>query len=253
MRQRALEAGVIHALNVGTGVKDWQLYADAAQRHPEFYSYSVGLHPCHVDENWAEELKHMPEFAHAPVPPAAWGEMGLDYFHLPKDENEAAESVRQQKAAFQQQLQLVAKDDLPIIIHSRNAFEDTVTMLDASGVDWNRIVFHCFTFGPEEMKVLLERGGRASFTGILTYPKTDTIRAAALLQGLDKLMIETDAPWLSPQPVRKQKNEPAYLYHVAEEVARLFQVTIEEAAEATTRNAIRFFKLEKKVHLGETA
>lgn len=244
MRERALQAGVVHAVNVGTGTKDWTLYAESAAREPEFYSYSVGLHPCHVESGWESELETMLSFQESSIAPVAWGEMGLDYFHLPDDKVQAAELVEHQKAAFQSQLELVKGSPLPVIIHSRHAFADTVEIIDRSGVAWERIVFHCFTFGPEEMEILLRKGGRASFTGILTYPKTESIRQAARLQGLGKLMLETDAPWLSPQPVRKLKNEPAYLVHVAEEAARLFEVPVEELADQTTANAKSFFGLE---------
>lgn len=251
MRERAIQAGIVHAVNVGTGTKDWQLYAEAAAAHPGFYSYSTGLHPCSVDQNWEAELETMLSFLNSPVGPVAWGEMGLDYFHLPSDQAEAETLVGYQKQAFRQQLAMVKDSELPVIIHSRNAFVDTVDMIDQSGVDWARIVFHCFTFGPEEMKVLVEKGGRASFTGILTYSKTEAIREAMRLQGLERLMLETDAPWLSPQPVRKHKNEPAYLVHVAEEAARQFAVSVEELAERTTRNACDFFQLEKHIRLGK--
>lgn len=253
MRERALQAGVVHALNVGTGTKDWRLYAEAAASHPDFYSYSVGLHPCHVEAGWESELETMLSFLEFPTAPVAWGEMGLDYFHLPADSSEAANLVEYQKAAFQSQLDLVKESPLPVIIHSRNAFADTVEMIDRSGVEWERIVFHCFTFGPVEMEILLRKGGRASFTGILTYPKTEAIRQAALLQGVEKLMLETDAPWLSPQPVRKLKNEPAYLVHVAEEAARLFEIPVELLAEKTTCNAREFFGLENRIAKRETS
>jgi TatD DNase family protein len=114
-------------------------------------------------------------------------------------------------------------------------------MIDASGVGWSRVVFHCFTEGPSEMIELTQRGGVGSFTGIITYKTAENIREAALGQGLDRLMLETDAPYLTPLPHRGKPNEPAYLRHTAEFCAGLFNVTLGELAERTTANARGFF------------
>lgn len=245
VRKRARESGVLHALNVGTGSKDWELYRSAVANFPDFYSYSVGLHPCHVDESWEQEVNHFADWAEKleGPQPVAWGEMGLDYFHLPRDKAEADETVERQKRAFELQLQLVEKDKRPVIIHCREAFDDTIQMIDASGLDWSRFVFHCFTFGISETRKLLERGARASFTGIITYKNTESLRESMILQGLDLLMLETDAPWLSPNPMRGQKNEPAFLVHIAEEVASCFGVSPAQVGEVTTSNAVSFFRL----------
>src|SRR5690606_26506577 len=121
-----------------------------------------------------------------------------------------------QKVAFASQLELAKKLACPVVVHSRGAFEECVAMGDASGVDWSRVVFHCFTEGEAEMRELLERGGYGSFTGILTYKSADTVRAAARLQGLGRIMVETDAPYLTPVPHRGKPNEPAYIRHTAE-------------------------------------
>jgi TatD DNase family protein len=114
-------------------------------------------------------------------------------------------------------------------------------MVDASGVEWSRVVFHCFTEGPAEMAELMRRGGFGSFTGIITYKTADAIREAAKAQGLDRLMLETDAPYLTPMPHRGKPNEVAYVRHTAEFCAELFGVGCEELAARTTANARRFF------------
>ena len=115
-------------------------------------------------------------------------------------------------------------------------------MIDRSGVDWTKVVFHCFTDGVGEMSELMRRGGWASFTGILTYKNADNIRAAARQQGIERLMIETDAPYLTPMPHRGKPNEPAFLRHTAEyAAAEVFNVSLEVLAETTTANARRFF------------
>jgi TatD DNase family protein len=116
-------------------------------------------------------------------------------------------------------------------------------LIDASGIDWSKVVFHCFTEGPLEMAELMQRGGYGSFTGVITYKNAETVRAAALAQGLDRLMIETDAPYLTPMPHRGKPNEPAYLRHTAEYCAGVFGVSHDELAARTTANAKAVFSI----------
>ena len=123
-------------------------------------------------------------------------------------------------------------------------FRECVEMIDASGVEWARVVFHCFTEGAAEMVELMRRGGVGSFTGIITYKNAEAIRAAAKAQGLARLMIETDAPYLTPMPHRGKPNEPAFVRHTAEfAAATVFGVPFAELAANTTANARRFFAL----------
>jgi TatD DNase family protein len=174
----------------------------------------------------------------------ALGEIGLDRFHLPKENPAEAEKILGwQRAALAEQLELAKKLGCPVVVHSRGAFAECVEMIDASGVGWGKVVFHCFTEGPAEMAELTRRGGYGSFTGIITYKTADAIRAAAQAQGLDRLMIETDAPYLTPMPHRGKPNEPAYLRHTAEFCAGCLGRAPEKLAEATTANAKRFFSI----------
>jgi TatD DNase family protein len=185
--------------------------------------------------------KTRPEAAFHPV---ALGEIGLDRFHLPKDAPAEAERIfGWQKGAFVEQLALAKRLDCPVVIHSRGAFKESVDLIDASGVDWRKVVFHCFTEGPLEMEELTRRGGYGSFTGVITYKSAENVRVAALAQGLDRLMIETDAPYLTPMPHRGKPNEPAYLRHTAEFTAGVFGVSYDELAARTTANAKRFFSI----------
>jgi TatD DNase family protein len=168
--------------------------------------------------------------------------MGLDRFHLPKETAEAEKIFAWQRAAFAAQLVVGKKLGCPLVIHSRGAFRESVEMIDASGVDWARVVFHCFTEGEAEMAELTRRGGRGSFTGILTYKNAEAIRAAAKAQGLARFMVETDAPYLTPMPHRGKPNEPAFVRHTAEfAAAEVFGVKPEELAATTTANARTFF------------
>ena len=275
---RAREAGLEALVTVGTDTDDWSLYRELAGSSRRATAgacgvttattgvvvhYTVGLHPCSVGGDWAGRVAQVEGFWGRARPlgapdgasagpavrpyletiPVGLGEIGLDRFHLPKDAAEAETIFGWQKAAFAGQLSLAKRLGCPVVIHSRGAFAECVAMIDASGVDWNRVVFHCFTEGLAEMAELTQRGGWGSFTGVITYKNAAAVRAAALAQGLSRLMIETDAPYLTPVPHRGKPNEPAYLRHTAEFCAGVFGVGYEELAAATTRNAKDFFRI----------
>jgi TatD DNase family protein len=246
---RAAAAGVPRVITIGTSAEDWSLYADLAAAHAGRVDYTVGLHPCDIGEgeDWHAQVAQIPQFfqrAAADGPhPVALGEIGLDRFHLPKDPATAAVVFARQEAAFRAQLAQAREFDCPIVIHSRDTFADCVRLIDESGVDWTRVVFHCFAHGPEEIRILRARGGRGSFTGILTYKNAASVRDALVAQGAEVLLLETDAPYLAPAPHRGQPNEPAYVAHTAREAARLLNLTFEQLAEKTTANAREFFRL----------
>ncbi len=241
--QRAAQEGLEAMVAIGTDTDDWTLNRELARENPGQVHYTVGLHPCNVGTDWAERVAQLEEFWSGPLLPVALGETGLDRFHLPKEPVEAEKVIGWQKAAFTEQLALTKRLGCPLVVHSRGAFAECVAMIDASGVDWSRVVFHCFTETPAEMAELTKRGGYGSFTGVITYKNAEPVRAAALAQGLDRLMIETDAPYLTPMPHRGKPNEPAYLRHTAEYCAGLFGVSYERLAAVTTANARKFFRL----------
>lgn len=239
---RARAAGLGAMVTIGTALDDWPLYRDLARAHAGFVHYSVGLHPCAVDAGWEEALAQVEGFWSDRPRPVAVGEIGLDRFHLPKDAVEAEKIFGWQRAAFAQGLAIAKRLGCPVVIHSRGAFRECVDMIDASGVDWTKVVFHCFVEGPAEMAELTRRGGFGSFTGILTYKNAANVRAAAKAQGLARLMIETDAPWLTPMPHRGKPNEPAFLRHTAEfAAAEVFTIDYDQLAAVTTANARKFF------------
>lgn len=239
----AKAAGVGRMVAIGTSTKDWSLYADIARERPEV-EHAVGMHPCDVEDGWEAALPEIrARFAKEPRP-VALGEIGLDRFHLPKEAGEAAAVMERQRAAFDAQLALAKELDVPVVVHSRGAFAECVERIDASGVLWRRILFHCFADGPGEMRQLMDRGGYGSFTGIVTYKNAESVRDAARLQGLGRLMIETDAPYLAPVPHRGKPNQPAYLAETARFCADLFGVSPEELARRTTRLAEAFYGLE---------
>lgn len=252
---RAREAGVETMITIGTSPKDWELYRDLARDHAAtgLVRYTVGLHPCSVDEKWEEALAQVEAFwadkktgrlDQISALPVAVGEIGLDRFHLPKDPAEAEKIFTWQRGAFAEGLAQAKRLDCPVVIHSRGAFAECVEMIDASGVDWTRVVFHCFTEGVAEMAELTRRGGFGSFTGVLTYKNAENVRAAARAQGLSRFMLETDAPYLTPMPHRGKPNEPGYVRHTAEFAANtVFGTPYEELVAAATANSLKFFAL----------
>jgi TatD DNase family protein len=258
--QRAREAGVEAMITIGTSPDDWPLYRDIAAQHAGFIHYAVGLHPCSVDAEWERAMGEIERYwgrarplgapdSEAELPtltpqPVALGECGLDRFHLPKDEAKAAEIFAWQRAAFDAQLAIAKRLECPVVVHSRGAFTECVEQIDRSGVDWRRVVFHCFTESEKEIAELNRRGGVGSFTGILTYKTAENIRAAAKVQGLPRFMLETDAPYLTPMPHRGKPNEPAYIRHTTEFAAQqVFGISYDELTAVSTANARRFFGL----------
>jgi TatD DNase family protein len=240
--ERARAAGLAGVIAIGTEPADWEIHRKIAAERPDFVAYTVGLHPCSVAEGWERAVAGMEAFWQGPAPrPAALGEAGLDRFHLPPAPAEAEAALARQRAAFAAQLELARRLQCPVVIHSRQAFAECVAMIDESGVDWRRVVFHCFSEGAAEVEELRRRGGLASFTGILTYKNAAAVRAAAQAQGLAACMIETDAPYLAPAPHRGKPNEPALLKHTAEFAAELYGVDLGRLAEVTTANARKFY------------
>ena len=242
--ERMQDAGVHRCITVGTSQKDWERYFRLAARDPRV-DWTVVNHPCDIGDDCEEQIKTIPTYFSTDPVPVALGEIGLDYFHLPRYPDEAVELKQLQARVFEAQLSIAYQMDCPVVIHSRNAVEACIQMIDASGVDWKKVVFHCFADGPEWMRPITERGGRASFTGILTYSNksAEPVRQAALAQGLDRLMLETDSPYLAPEPVRGQPNEPAHVAHIARFAANLFGISVDELARRTTENAINFYGL----------
>jgi TatD DNase family protein len=210
-------------ITIGTSPDDWELYRGLAAEHAAtgLVRHTVGLHPCSVDAAWEAAVARIEAHWAGTPRPVALGECGLDRFHLPKDAAEAERIFAWQRAAFAAQLDVARRPACPVVIHSRGAFRECVEMIDASGVTWERAVFHCFTEGEAEIAELVRRGGYGSFTGVLTYKSADNVRAAAKAQGLGRFMLETDAPYLAPMPHRGTRCEPGYVRETAMKVAAL--------------------------------
>lgn len=192
---------------------------------------AVGIHPCEADLLSDEALVLLREQAAHPRI-VALGEMGLDYFHM-----DASKEV--QFEAFRQQIRLANELDLPCIVHSREAAEDTLAILLEEKA--KRAIFHCYSYGPEFGRKVWDAGYFTSFSGVVTYPNAKDIQEA-VRQAPDHLILtETDCPWLAPQSVRGKRNEMAYVKEVGEKLAELRGVKPEELAQQVMGNAEKVF------------
>ncbi len=239
----AAAADVNRMITIGTGPDDWNLYRQLAAENPGTIAHTVGIHPCSVDADWEQAVAVLEDASRQTPQPVAIGEIGLDDFHLPKD-TALRDAIRaRQRLAYAAQLELAARLNWPVVIHSRSALDDSIALLRASPVAPETAVFHCFNEGPDEMKKVIAIGSRASFTGIATYPSAANVRAALKLQGIEKLMLETDSPYLSPQPMRGKPNQPAFVRLIATAIAGELGMSFDDLAEITSRNTTTFFKL----------
>lgn len=232
------------AISIGTESKNWQKIADIAAENPDVMAgYTVGLHPGHVGENWREEIAVLEEFLQKNKPTGI-GECGLDYFRLKETPN-AVDVVAWQKAAFDAQLDIIKQNNLPVVIHARGegAYVDILTAIERSGNDWRRFVFHCFSEGAKEIRELNARGARGSFTGIITFKNGQQMREALLAQPPELLMVETDAPFLAPEPLRGKQNTPANVHLVGKKAAELLGVEADSLLPQIFKTTIDFWGL----------
>ena len=237
MLQRAREAGVQALLAIGTGPGPEKL--DAALPYAEQYDWiytSIGIHPHEAKEATPQHFDQLARLAQHPKV-IAWGEIGLDYFydHSPRGV---------QADVFRTQMDLAHAAKLPIIIHCRDAWDDCLALIEQQ---WRPTglggILHCFTSTLDHAKRGLDMGFLISFAGNSTYPKAQTIRDVAKQLPLNRILIETDAPFLAPQPFRGQRNEPAYVAEVAKMLATVRNLPAEELAATTASNFRRFFGL----------
>ena len=235
--ERALAAGVERMVVIGTGdgPPDLEAGIRLADRYPAIYA-TVGIHPHDAAkiERGDEFIRLDALLRHPKV--IALGEIGLDYHynHSPRDV---------QRAAFIAQMSVAEDVRKPIVIHTREAWEDTLALLEKH---WKPTglggIMHCFSGGPAEAQRCLDLGFHLSFAGILTFPKSTAIQEAARMAPADRILIETDAPYLAPVPHRGKRNEPAFVAQTARKLAELRGVTPEEIARITTENFLELCK-----------
>jgi TatD DNase family protein len=232
---RAAGAGVIACICAAANLAESHLSQTLAGRKGNV-RFIAGIHPHEAKDAPEDYLRELENLA-ADANNVAIGEIGLDYHYdfSPR---------RQQQLVFQQQLDLAKRLGKPVVIHTREAFDDTLAILANSGIETTTVLFHSFTEGPAGGAKALDIGAMISFSGISTFANAQEIRRLATLAPESRLMVETDAPFLSPEPVRRMKtNEPANVSHVAACLAAARGMDAEEFAQITTDNAIAFFNL----------
>lgn len=232
--RRAKEFGIGHMVSVGTDPATNQAAFELTKRY-DCLSHTVGLHPHHAQEVSDTDLESLRVFVQE-HPPVAIGEIGLDYFKSQADE-------KSQKRIFAHMLHLAMECGLPVIVHSRNAFQDTLDTLQSETDARLRGVMHCFSYDRTSLSKVLDKGLLVSFTCNLTFKNAGQLLEVAKAAPLDRIMLETDAPYLAPQIYRGKRNEPACLAHLAAFLAECRGISQQELEAATTATAASFFKL----------
>lgn len=230
--QRAKQEGVGCIINIGSSLRGSRAGVNLAKQYDFIYA-SIGIHPHEADKVDEELIKNIQQLSkEAKV--VAIGEIGLDYYR-------GISSVKNQKQLFSTLLELAKSKSQPVIIHSRQAQEDTFKILKEKSITYG--VVHCFSGNEKFLSQYLDLGLYISFTCNLTYRKSENLRNLAKLVPLECLLLETDAPFLPPEGLRGKRNEPGYVKYLAEELARIKGVDMEEIARVTTANAQKLFRI----------
>ncbi len=256
--QRCRELGM-KIINVGSQFSTSERAVKLAQEHPGFLYAAVGLHPVHLFELEYDEVELPFKTRQEEFSPSAYekllqqknvvaiGETGLDYFHTPKGVS-IKEFKNKQKLTFIKEIQLAQKYNLPLILHCRgsrekplDAYQDMLSVIKDCG--YYKAVVHCFVADWQTAKSFLDLGLMISFTGIITFPKTKDLEEVVKKAPLDRIMAETDAPYLAPQLVRGQRNEPRFVQYVISRIAEIKGGEFDQVNDALTQNAIKFFGL----------
>jgi len=240
--QRARDVGVSAILNVGTGDPhngSFERAVELAEKHADVYA-ALGVHPhdARLFDNESEQrITSLIEQSSRVI---AWGEIGLD-FHYDNSPRDVQMNV------FRRQLQLAREASLPVIIHTREAEKETLEILRSERADCSLPgVMHCFSGSLDLAHQAIELGLYISFSGIITFKKAEDLRAVAKQVPFDRLLIETDCPFLAPVPFRGKRNEPAFVVEVARCLAELRELSLQEVAQSTSENFATIFKLDKR-------
>ncbi len=264
--RRANKAGVSRIITIGTSIESSRRAIELAEQHENVFAV-IGVHPTTVLESGDDVIDPLRELAKNPRV-VAIGETGLDYHRLPSAEPDSEKGTRvmralqgeteeqieagvadgaykdKQAALFEQQLDLAVESGLNVVIHQRDAWDDTLKVMEPY-TGKVRGVFHCFGGTLEQAQDVIALGHLVSFTGIVTFKNGTEVRAVAAAVPLDKFMVETDCPYLAPVPFRGQRCEPAHTRLVADEIARARNVGVEKIASATTATAEEFFRFKR--------
>jgi TatD DNase family protein len=240
---RARDAGISKIVSIGTNLESSRRAIQIAEAHDNVFA-AVGWHPGDAEEAPADFCAELRKLAMHPKV-VAIGETGLDHYRLPTKSggtpDQDAAIKKRQVEIFEEQLNLAAELKLNCVIHTRDSFADTIEIVRryAGKV---RTVFHCFVEDTQSMRAVLETGGLVSFTGICTFKNAQLIRDTIAATPLDKLMLETDSPFLAPVPYRGKRCEPAYVKEISETVAQIKKCTLDELSHTTCATACDFFR-----------
>lgn len=234
--RRAREAGVQKVFVPAIDLKSVQTVLDTCRQYPDYCYPMIGLHPEEVRADWREVLSAMRQQLTPDSPFIAIGEVGLDYYWSREFEHEQLE-------AFEEQVRWSVETRLPLAIHCRKAQNELVSILKKYAKELPGGVFHCFTGNEQEARELLQFDGFVlGIGGVLTFKKSHLPEVLPSVVPLDRIVLETDAPYMAPVPMRGQRNEPAFTAHVLQKLAEAYGVSPQEVAERTTDNAMRVFK-----------
>jgi TatD DNase family protein len=232
--QRARDWGIRAIVTCGTHLQDSRRAVDLAAEHPEVFA-SVGIHPHEANTFSPDTLASLKDLALHPKV-VAIGEMGLDFYR-------ELSPRKVQIEAFRAQIRLAKEMGKPVIVHAREAQSTVLKILEEEGGGEVRGVLHCFSGNTAMATKCLDMGLFISIPGVITFKNSAQLRNVVLHVPLDRLLLETDSPFLAPIPFRGKRNEPAFLRYTAQKVAKVLKVTVEEVAEKTTRNAMSLFGL----------
>ena len=224
--------GVTHALTISTTLATFPAVRRVAHAHPNVWC-SAGVHPDERRDDREVTEDELVEMARDPRV-VAIGETGLDYFRVEGD-------TEWQRDRFRRHIRAARRARKPLVIHTRNAAEDTLRIMAEEGAGDAGGVMHCFTETLDVARAAMAQGFHISFSGIVTFKNAVALKEVAREVPLDRMLVETDSPYLAPVPHRGQTNQPAYVRHVAEDIARLRGISLEDVAQATTRNFFALF------------
>jgi len=232
--QRAKESGVEYIFTVGTEKKDWKRALEIANTHPSIYAI-LGIHPHNAKEIDDQTYPVLKELCHHEKV-KAYGEIGLDFFR-----NLSPRDIQMKR--FREQIELAKELGLPIVIHDREAHRETMEILKSEKAEECGGIIHCFSGDDEMAKACTDMGFYISIPGSITFKNAESFREIVKRIPLDSLLVETDAPFLTPEPFRGKRNEPSYVRYTAQKVAEIKKVSFDQVAEATTENAMRVYRL----------
>ncbi|XBC43139.1 MAG: YchF/TatD family DNA exonuclease [Buchnera aphidicola (Meitanaphis flavogallis)] len=235
--KKAFENNVKLLLTVSTSIKNFNYIKNFIKNNKNIL-LSCGIHPLYLNQN-QNEIKQL-ELLSKIKQVIAIGETGLDYYYQKNN-------CKAQKLLFRQHIRIAIKLNKPLLIHTRCAIDDTITILQEEQAEQCIGIMHSFTENIHYARKLLDMGFYISFSGIVTFKNSENIRKVVQFIPLDRILLETDAPYLTPTPLRGQENQPAFLYHIAKTISKLKKIDTKTLANNTTQNFLKLFRLKQKL------